>query len=172
MIIAKSQFFSVPFDRKYIIRREICNFPPQKSKILPQNHRKKFENWKLKIHVKFTGVFTEKLDLRQKFENLLLFSLQIFKKGEGSELPPSLLSLATPLESSFLIGRDVSTLLLSYWSKNDVHEKSKAKHRKLRVCFGILVHIIFWTNRKTEALKYCVLIGPPPTHAPFKMIGR
>ena len=116
----------MPFDRKYIIRREICNFPPQKSKILPQNHRKKFENWKLKIHVKFTGVFTEKLDLRQKFENLLLFSLQIFKKGEGSELPPSLLSLATPLESSFLIGRDVTLSFVPIGPKNDVHQNSKA----------------------------------------------
>ena len=47
---------SVPFDRNDDTNREIWNFPPQKSKILPQNHRKKFENWKLKIHVKFYGV--------------------------------------------------------------------------------------------------------------------
>ena len=48
-------------------------------------------------------------------------------KREGSELPPSLLSLATPLESSFLIGRDVTLSFVPIGPKNDVHQKSKAK---------------------------------------------
>ena len=118
MIIAKSQFFSVPFDRKYIIRREICNFPPQKSKFLPQNHRKKFENWKLKIHVKFCGVFCF---------GCFGIPLHIILKGKGLNYPQVYSHWSSPFEVPQLIGRDVTLSFVPIGPKNDVHQKSKAK---------------------------------------------
>ena len=108
----------MPFDRKYIIRREICNFPPQKSKILPQNHRKKFENWKLKIHVKFFGALEFSTDHFLPDLILLWNYLPIIKKREGKLLPPSLLSLANPLEVPQLIGRDVTLSLFPIGPKS------------------------------------------------------
>ena len=168
MIIAKSQFFSVPFDRKYIIRREICNFPPQKSKFLPQNHRKKFENWKLKIHVKFFGA------LEFSTDHFFCFGItyRSLKKGKGLNYPQVYSHWPTPSNPAFWLvvtSHSPSFLLVQNPRQLRVAANSRWKVRWLLWNFP---PIIFWTNRKTEALKYCVLIGPPPTHAPFKMIGR
>ena len=83
------------------------------------------EVWKLKIEntckiFRCFGIFHRSFFLLWNY-------LPIIKKREGSELPPSLLSLANPLESSFLIGRDVTLSFVPIGPKNDVHQKSKAK---------------------------------------------
>ena len=124
MIIAKSQFFSVPFDRKYIIRREICNFPPQKSKFLPQNHRKKFENWKLKIHVKFCGVFCF---------GCFGIPLHIILKGKGLNYPQVYSHWPAPSNPAFWL---VVTSALSFFPigpKMMCTKIPKQNPRRLRV---------------------------------------
>ena len=74
------------------------------------------EVWKLKIEntckiFRCFGIFHRSFFLLWNY-------LPIIKKREGSELPPSLLSLANPLESSFLIGRDVTLSLFPIGPKS------------------------------------------------------
>ena len=58
-----------------------------------------------------------------------LFLCNSLTEWKGNFLPPTFLSLVQILEVPQLIGRDVSTLLLSYWSKKWVARKRATNYR-------------------------------------------